>query len=676
MPTPVDPSLGCGSPEFMSLLHQLHVLHDTELDYLRTEIHRLRQAAGLPNLGMESTVTGPHTFGLKIPQQGVEPCTNGNSSSCRVPPQAAMHPDVYCLEAQFGDECLVMRPRNGVDVGNGRSPRDKVQDAPIDFHFGVDASGSTPLAPPPEKSNGKLPVAAPGEEHGNQECVFTSVPSDGISVTRSSSISSTGPQLAHQMVLKLHAMSHSDRAQMDHLPFQYKPKSQEDIQVSWREFLELLVTNPMTESFFAFLIVLNACVMALEIQHDGFQIGQRIGYDRNGALSFDDWPWAPGFFKGSETFFGAIFAIELFLKIIVLRADFRKDWWNWMDVVIVLFWMLDQIGGTAMSIQPNMLRIMRLARLLRLLRLVRMIHSFDALYLMTTALKGCVSVLAWACALLSVVQMMISLLLNQYLYDSYFNKDTSQDPEEMQLMFEYFGTFTRTMLSMFEITLGNWPPVCRLLAENSHELFMLLCVIHKLIIGFAVVGVINGVFMQETFKVASIDDRIMVRQKERSMKVHQQKMRQLFMEADSSGDGQLSLDEFKAIVSIPAVKTWLGSMELDASDADDLFDLIDTEGNGDGQVSVDELVKGVSHLKGAARSIDLILFMKEFNVRMAELSESVQDTNMRVKKVGKSIAKHPTQRLIARAAGDRQGAQDSKASGSTSMDMSRGISPT
>ena len=77
----------------------------------------------------------------------------------------------------------------------------------------------------------------------------------------------------------------------------------------------------------------------------------------------------------------------------------------------------------------------------------------------------------------------------------------------------------------------------------NQEWFMLLCILHKLVIGFAVVGVINGIFIQEgigastsllcsvlscvvlpavlpfssgskvkeTFKVASSDNQIMMR---------------------------------------------------------------------------------------------------------------------------------------------------------------------
>merc|ERR1712151_1463021 len=94
-------------------------------------------------------------------------------------------------------------------------------------------------------------------------------------------------------------------------------------------------------------------------------------------------------------------------------------------------------------------------------------------------------------------------------------------------MFNYFGSFSRCLLSMFELTLANWPPVTRLLAEEVSEWFMVLCVIHKLTIGFAVIGVINGVILQETFKVAQLDDTIMMRQKTTATKALQRKLTNL-----------------------------------------------------------------------------------------------------------------------------------------------------
>ena len=47
----------------------------------------------------------------------------------------------------------------------------------------------------------------------------------------------------------------------------------------------------------------------------------------------------------------------------------------------------------------------------------------------------------------------------------------------------------------------------------SKEYYAIFSVAYKLIIGFAAVGIINAVFMQETFKVAASDDKLMMRQK-------------------------------------------------------------------------------------------------------------------------------------------------------------------
>merc|ERR1719502_1995877 len=104
------------------------------------------------------------------------------------------------------------------------------------------------------------------------------------------------------------------------------------------------------------------------------------------------------------------------------------------------------------------------------------------------------------------------------------------------------------MLTMFEITLGNWMIPCRALVEHVSEYYMTFFLIHKLIIGFSVVSVIMGVFIQETFKVSTTDDHIMMIQKERDIKTHTRKMRALLEHADASGDGQLDPEEFGEVM--------------------------------------------------------------------------------------------------------------------------------
>merc|ERR1712078_176798 len=105
--------------------------------------------------------------------------------------------------------------------------------------------------------------------------------------------------------------------------------------------------------------------------------------------------------------------------------------------------------------------------------------------------------------------------------------DESNPYEKRQEGYRYFGTFSRSLFSMFEITLGNFVPVSRMLMENVSEWYILFNIFHKCAIGFAVVAVVRGVFMHETFKVAATDDNIMVAQKTRSKKIHRDKMQRL-----------------------------------------------------------------------------------------------------------------------------------------------------
>merc|ERR1712137_264396 len=86
------------------------------------------------------------------------------------------------------------------------------------------------------------------------------------------------------------------------------------------------------------------------------------------------------------------------------------------------------------------------------------------------------------------------------------------------------------------------------------------------------------------------------------MEKHAMKMRKFMKKADISGDGSLSREEFKAVLKCEDVRAWFAAQEIDAGDADLLFSLLDT---GDEALTAEELVVGVSRLKGSARSIDL-----------------------------------------------------------------------
>merc|ERR1712224_558435 len=202
----------------------------------------------------------------------------------------------------------------------------------------------------------------------------------------------------------------------------------------------------------------------------GFRLVKAVEYDGYSADAAEVWPGSERVFLAMEILFGCVFTLELFLKIVGLGRLFFYDVWNGIDTVIVVAWFIQTIGAATLPLKPMFLRLLRLARLLRLLKLVRTIKGFDALYIMTTAMKGSTTVLLWSALLLIIVQVMIAMTL-QTLLEAYMTND-QDNADARREVFKFYGTFSRTMLTMFEITLGNWMPPCRALVENVGEGWM------------------------------------------------------------------------------------------------------------------------------------------------------------------------------------------------------------
>merc|ERR1712129_96422 len=260
--------------------------------------------------------------------------------------------------------------------------------------------------------------------------------------------------------------------------------------------------------------------------------------------------------------------------------QFFCKFWNWIDMLILSSWFGTQSGS---NLNPLVFRLLRLSGLLRLKRLLSMTSAFDSLYMMVTAIKGSLLFLLWAVLLICVVEVMLACLLQASVENYLLEGNRSQKAADEVYM--HFGSFARSMLSMFELTLGNWIPPTRALVENVSEWYLLFFLMHKFIIGFSVVSVITGVFIQETFKVATSDDQIMLNNKRRAMKEHERKMKQLFKHADHDGDDTLDRGEFEKVMDDPTVRKWLSSMGLEIDDVDALFEVLN---GGDGKVSAHE----------------------------------------------------------------------------------------
>jgi len=159
-----------------------------------------------------------------------------------------------------------------------------------------------------------------------------------------------------------------------------------------------------------------------------------------------------------------------------------------------------------------------LARLLRVVKLVRTVQGFESLVLLMTSIRASLSALVWSSLLLLVLHLVIALVINQLLVD--YMLDESHPEEDRAIVYQYYGTTSRSMLTMFEVSLANWIPSQRILSENVSQWYIVYALAHKCIIGFAVIMVITGVFVQETISAANTNDSLMLTQKESALKVY------------------------------------------------------------------------------------------------------------------------------------------------------------
>eukprot|EP00929_Paragymnodinium_shiwhaense_P072061 TRINITY_DN36584_c0_g1_i1.p1 TRINITY_DN36584_c0_g1~~TRINITY_DN36584_c0_g1_i1.p1 ORF type:complete len:675 (+),score=135.94 TRINITY_DN36584_c0_g1_i1:142-2166(+) len=386
--------------------------------------------------------------------------------------------------------------------------------------------------------------------------------------------------------------------------------------------MNALVVSPIFELVFAVLILANGAVMMIESQYRGFQTGYTLGYPLTPRPASEVWPWAEAAFIALDMFFGIVFTIELVLKVIGLRRVFFCNGWNWFDLFIIVSWMFTSFGGSLPVQNPMVLRLFRIVRLLRLLKLVKAIQLFDVLHLLVASLRMSAKVCMWSLALLLFFMFGVALVLTHLLEE--YVVDDSMDLSARQEVFDYFGTFTRSILSMFELTLGNWIPITRCLQNNVSEWYVLVILIYQGTVVFAVLKVINGIFLHETFKAVASDDDLLIRQKERQVQKNISKMAVLFSEADESNDGYLCFEEFASVLQDPRVKNWLACMDCDLKDADaaTVYELLEQDVRQ--PISAQEFVGGFLRLKGVAKAIDMVKALHETKKVQFRLEEDTK----------------------------------------------------
>eukprot|EP00930_Biecheleria_cincta_P001988 TRINITY_DN103066_c0_g1_i1.p1 TRINITY_DN103066_c0_g1~~TRINITY_DN103066_c0_g1_i1.p1 ORF type:complete len:615 (+),score=126.19 TRINITY_DN103066_c0_g1_i1:63-1907(+) len=349
------------------------------------------------------------------------------------------------------------------------------------------------------------------------------------------------------------------------------------------------------------LVLMNVLAIAVEFEYDGYLTGHKLGFPRMDSPPGEVWTEsAAAAFYWLNVVFAVIFVADIILRVMFLRCVFFSSAANWLDLVVVLLATLELFDSTGLPINPGALRMLRLVKVVRAMRVLRLTRVMESLQWMLRCVKASLDVLLWSMCLLGVLQVIAGMIISQLAKP--FLEDASISSEQRRQVFRYFGTFTKTTFTMFEIMFANWSPPARALLDNISDAYIGVIIVYRCVVGFAVLNIVNAVFVQQTMKVAQADHDFQVLQKQRQAEAYCTKLRAFFRTLDTSGDGLVSWQEFKVLLTDPKLKAWMSTLELEPYDLVHLFRMID---DGDGEISIDEFMDGAMRLRGLARSIDV-----------------------------------------------------------------------
>eukprot|EP00929_Paragymnodinium_shiwhaense_P035851 TRINITY_DN19306_c0_g3_i1.p1 TRINITY_DN19306_c0_g3~~TRINITY_DN19306_c0_g3_i1.p1 ORF type:complete len:554 (+),score=110.49 TRINITY_DN19306_c0_g3_i1:191-1852(+) len=316
-----------------------------------------------------------------------------------------------------------------------------------------------------------------------------------------------------------------------------------------------------------------------------------------------------------EQLFCLIFTSEWLLRIAAFGLSYftgHEAWpFNYLDTFLVISQNLEQfltIFQKNELFNVNTLRTLRALRLIRVTRLLRSFHLFDELRVIVSSVARSASSLGWSVAGLCCVIYIFTVILLQIIL--------SAGETEHAEAFEYWfpGVF-RTFLTLFECVVGgvSWDEVVQPLVTDIHPLVGVAFCIYVAIALFAMMNLLTGVFVDQAMRVVREDkDTVLAK-----------RIADLFLDGDTPDE--LRWEDFEAKVDCKAMQEYFKQINVEASEARHLFDLLDADKSG--SIDCKEIVDGCLRLRGPARALDLMTVhhqIRDFALDFSEFSEKLE----------------------------------------------------
>ncbi|CAE7720451.1 CACNA1B [Symbiodinium pilosum] len=352
------------------------------------------------------------------------------------------------------------------------------------------------------------------------------------------------------------------------------------------------------ERIFAIVLMSNAIFLGIQTQWSSMHLHDEL----------------PVAFLVLQMIYAALFILEICFRLAAwgLKGFFCSDDWLWhmLDVFVWLTAVLELVADI-MSLEAQhatsssgfrLLRIVKIARFARAIRIFKVLRFVRALRILLFSILHTLKSLIWSQVLLMIIIFSFAILFSDATIAYVVDNDLAQSFDSTTL-FKYFGSPLRTMTTLFRSISGGvtWEEPANALQDVGGE-WVLLFTVYVAFCLFAVLNVMVGVFCHSAITGAEKDQDLLVQSLLQEKEGFRERFLQLFKQIDD-GSGRITLLEFENRFQDESVKALFEALELGATDAWTLFQMLDKD--GDHNIDADEFIDSCIRMRGSARSVDV-----------------------------------------------------------------------
>jgi len=358
-----------------------------------------------------------------------------------------------------------------------------------------------------------------------------------------------------------------------------------------------LVKSRGFETMTAMVIFANAATLALSADH----AVQNPKDPHNKVLAT------------AETAFCIFYVVEWCIRFWSEKLNFffgPDRNWNIFDTVLMGSGVHDQVDyyfDTTASNDSNVsfLRMLRFLKMLKLLRLVRLLKFFRQLRLIVRSMLTSITSTFWSAVLIILVTYIFGILLLQLIGNFLAENVDSVEAFMFDNLMDNWGSLPKAMTTLYYAGTGgeDWHVYADPLGDVGWECYGFFLVYITFFL-FIVTNTITSLFVEAMFENSSRDEQLIIHDQLSRRDEYVAKIQGLFTKMDDDGSGDVSYAEFERHLSDEEMVAFCSSLEIDATDVAQFFNILSAGGTR--SVDVETFVIGCIKLKGVAKSMDLM----------------------------------------------------------------------